>query len=434
MKKIATGITLLIAGILAGILFQSNTGFYGGTGMRSETAVNDGPKSTDREASAKSGGEILYWVAPMEPAYRRDEPGKSPMGMDLVPVYAGDESEPGTVTISPAVVNNLGVRTDVVERGKLGRMIRTVGYVDYDETRISHVHTRTEGWIEVLKVRAEGERVSRGQHLFDLYSPAMINAQEEYIQALERGSQGLIRAGRQKLSALGISSGQIEDIEKTRKARQYIGFYAPQSGVLSRLNVREGMYIDPATEVMSLANLERIWLIAEVFEREADWVEIGQTAEAEISALPGRTWEGEVDYIYPDLDPVTRTLRVRLGFENPDYALMPNMYARVRIQGDPGENVLSIPREALIRGADNERVILALGDGRFRAREVVAGIESGDRIEIRKGLQEGERIVTSAQFLLDSEASLKASLQRMEAPDDMNGMEGVEAGGEHEHD
>ena len=407
MNRPLTIFLLLLAGLVAGAVLQARTGLLSVAGGAMTLHGQEAMDSAERK--------VLYWVAPMDPSYRRDRPGKSPMGMDLVPVYADQQAgaDAGTVRIDPVVVNNLGVRDAAVARGTLARAVDTVGYIDYDETRISHVHVRKEGWIEKLRVRAAGEMIRDGQPLFDLYSPAMVNAQEEYLQALARGGRGLVQASREKLAALGVSTAQIAALEKTGKASQYIRFYAPQAGVLARLNVREGMYIRPETEVMSLANLDRIWLIAEVFEREADWVDVGQQARAVIPALENRVLQGRVEYIYPDLDPVTRTLRVRLSFANADGKLKPNMYAHIQIQAQPREGVLSIPREALISDGQAQRVILALGGGRFQARPVVAGMESGDRVEIVRGLQAGERVVTSAQFLIDSEASLKASLMRM---------------------
>ena len=377
-----------------------------------------------KEAEEPKEKKILYWVAPMDANYRRDEPGKSPMGMDLVPVY--DDGEDGiTVKISPQVENNMGVRTAIVKKDKLWRRIDTVGYVDFDENKISHIHLRTKGWIEKLLVKSEGERVKKGQLLFEVYSPELVNAQEEYLQALRSGHKGLSSASRERLEALGISSEQINKLKKKRKVSQYVKILAKQDGIIAKLNVREGMFVMPQKEVLSLADLSSIWILAEVFESQADWVKQGQSAEVTLSYLPGRDWEGKVEYIYPSLDPKTRTLKVRLRFDNVDEALKPNMFANVTIYGGAKRDVIIIPREALIRTGNDERVIISVGKGRFQPRDVTAGIESGEYIEIINGLKVGDKVVTSGQFLIDSEASLKASIARMSDPkDDMGDMKG----------
>jgi Cu(I)/Ag(I) efflux system membrane fusion protein len=379
-------------------------------------------------ASSADDGEkeILYWIAPMDANYRRDKPGKSPMGMELVPVYADEDGGDGnSVTIAPEVVQNLGVRTAVAERSRLWRGIDTVGYVDYDESKVSHIHLRTEGWIENLVVESEGERVTKGQRLFELYSPELVNAQEEFVQALNVGNKGLIRASRSRLDALGIPASQVKRLEENRKPSQTIPIYAPQDGVVSTLQVREGMFIKPSTRIMSLADLSSVWLLAEIFERQVDWVKVGQPAEVSLAFLPGRTWEGKVEYIYPSLDPKTRTLKARLRFSNPDEALKPNMYANVKIYGGPKDDVIVIPIEALIRTGREERVIIARGEGRFESRPVRAGIESGEWVEILEGVEPGDNIVVSGQFLIDSEASLKASMMRMTETDKSNGEQSV---------
>ena len=375
---------------------------------------------------AEEDKEILYWVAPMDPNYRRDKPGKSPMGMDLTPVYADDNESGSVVTISPEVIQNLGVRTDRAERTRLWRGIDTVGYLDFDETKVSHIHLRTEGWIEKMTVQSEGERVKKGDFLFDLYSPKLVNAQEELVTAIASGSKNLIRASKERLSALGVSGQQITQLLKDKKILQRISIYAPQDGVISSLTVREGMFVKPANRVMSLADLSSIWILAEVFERQTQWVNNGQPAEVRLSYLPGKVWEGNVEYIYPSLDPKTRTLKVRLRFNNPDEFLKPNMYANVRIFGGPKENIIVIPVEGLIRTGRNERVIIALDEGRFEARNVTAGIESGDYVEILEGIDEGEMIVTSGQFLIDSEASMRASLKRMSHSGNLTDDKGME--------
>jgi Cu(I)/Ag(I) efflux system membrane fusion protein len=228
--------------------------------------VPAGPAQADDER------EILYWVAPMDPNYRRDKPGKSPMGMDLVPVYADSAGDSDTVRIDPAMVENLGVRTALVERGPLWRRIDTVGYVAFDERRISHIHMRTDGWIEKLYVKSNGERVKKGDLLFELYSPDLVNAQEEYVQALRGSSDYLRQASRERLEALGVSGGQIRQVKKSRHASQRVKIYAPQDGMIDSLNVREGMYVKPATEVMALADLSSVWLLVDIFERQSDWV------------------------------------------------------------------------------------------------------------------------------------------------------------------
>ncbi len=365
-------------------------------------------------AIAAEDKEVLYWVAPMDPNYRRDKPGKSPMGMELIPFYAGGETDASTVTISPAVVQNLGVRTAKSELTRLWRGIDTVGYVGFDESKVSHIHLRTEGWIEKLVVDSEGDRVKKGAFLFDVYSPLLVSAQEELVTAIATGNKTLISATKERLSALGISSKQIRELQRTKKVRQIISVYSPQDGVVSRFPVRDGMFVKPSQDVMTLADLSSVWLLAEVFERQAEWVEVGQPAEVRLSYIPGRVWKGKVEYIYPTLDAKTRTLKVRLRFDNPDEKLKPNMYANVRIFGGAKEDTIVIPLEALIRTGREERVIIALGDGRFKARIVKAGIESGEFVEILEGLDAGETVVTSGQFLIDSEASMRASLNRME--------------------
>ena len=367
--------------------------------------------------------EVLYWVAPMDPNYKRDKPGKSPMGMDLVPVYKNEQQTSGNeVVIAPEVVQNLGVRTAIVERSKLWRRINTVGFVDYDESKVSHIHLRTQGWIENLTMQSEGDRVQKGQLLFKLYSPELVNAQEEYLQALTLGNKTLVNASKQRLAALGIPSSEIKRLNKQRTARQTISYYAPQDGVVSSLKVRDGMYVKPENQIATLADLSTVWVMAEIFEQQGSWVEVGQPAEVQFSYLPGETFKGTVEYVYPSLDQMTRALTVRLKFDNPGEALKPNMFGDVYIFAGAKENIIVVPRESLIRTGTSERVILAKGKGRFEPREVVSGIESGDWIEIQSGLSEGEHVVISGQFLIDSEASTKASFTRMTSLESKNDM------------
>jgi len=373
--------------------------------------------------------EILYWVAPMDPNFKRDEPGKSPMGMDLVPVYADAGGDDNAIRIDPAVINNLGVRTAEVESGPLWRRIDAVASIDVDENLVSHINLRTQGWVERMVVKSEGERIKKGDLLFELYSPDLLNGQEEYVQALASGNNGLIRASRERLIALGLEDAQIKALRRSRKTQRLVKVFAPQDGIVSSLKVGEGMFVKPATTIMTLSDLSRVWVLAEVFERQADWVAVGQPAEVSLPYLPGRVWDGKVEYIYPELNPKTRTLRVRLVFDNPDEALKPNMYGKAAIYAGPTADVLSVPREALIRSGSGNRVVVALGDGRFESREVLVGIESGDWTEIAEGVNEGEDVVVSAQFLIDSEASIKGSFVRLEAGDDNSEATPVQATG-----
>jgi len=376
--------------------------------------------STPTEEGADAGsGEaertILYWKAPMDPNYRSDKPGKSPMGMDLVPVYASEsDGNESIVAINPTIVNNLGVRTAVAERGVLSRRVETVGYVGYDEDTLQHIHTRVDGWIEELMIKSTGDRVSRGQVLFELYSPTLVNAEEEYLTVLRSRNSALHQASRERLVSLGVPLAEIDRLDASRTVNRRMQVLSPTDGFLAELGVREGIFITPSTNVMSIAELDRVWVLAEVFERQAGWIQTGQLAEVELDYLPGQRWQGRVDYVYPELDPMTRTLKVRLRFDNEAEVLRPNMFARVTIHGTETPAVVHIPRAALIRGGAVDRVVLALGDGKFRTQPVQVGIESGDEVEIRTGLEAGDYVVTSGQFLIDSESNVDSALARMQ--------------------
>jgi len=378
--------------------------------------ISDGGEMS---ASVEAEPQPLYWVAPMDANYRRDKPGKSPMGMDLVPVYeeeqAGDDE--GAVRISAAVENNLGVRTSPVVSGPLTMPINTVGYVAFDESRLTHIHSRVDGWVEVLNVTSEGDRVKKGQTLYELYSPTLVNAQEEYLAAYRSGNAVLLKASRRRLQSFGLTSLQINALEKRGSVDQRVRLVAEADGIVSKLNVREGMFVKPATEVMSLGVLDHVWVIAEVFERQSGWVMPGQKVLMTVAALPGRTWEGTVDYLYPVLDSKTRTLRVRILFDNQDFTLKPNMFANLTFFSQVKDEVLSVPREAVIRGGRHDRVVVRLEDGKFTSRLVKTGQEFDGHIEIMDGLQKGEAVVTSAQFLIDSESNIDAEIARMENPE-----------------
>ncbi len=376
-------------------------------------AIASAPAGPTAAASERKPAKYRH---PMNPTIFSDTPAKDDMGMDYIPVYLDDAGDGPGITIAPEVVNNLGVRTAPVERGDLARRIETVGYVDYDERALGHVHLRANGWVENLKVRTLGERVRKGDLLMEVYAPDLTNAQEEYLQSLRGGISLLKVSARDRLLALGVSESQIQQVEKEGRVRQLTAVYARQDGLVSALNIREGMYVMPQIELMTLADPSTIWIKVEVFEQQAGWLAVGQKAEVRLPHAPGEVWQGAVEYIYPDVNPKTRTVRARLRFPNPGERLKFNMFADVVIHATPRANVPHIPREALIPTGAEQRVIVALGAGRFEARPVETGIEAGDRVEIRSGLEPGEQVVTSAQFLLDSESSIRASLKRLTAP------------------
>jgi membrane fusion protein, copper/silver efflux system len=366
-------------------------------------------KSTDKK--------ILYWIAPMDPNYRRDKPGKSPMGMDLIPVYEGGNAtqEDTSIKNSPNVEHNLGVRTTKVKRQNISRVIDTVGSITVDENRIEHTHVYTDGWIKELLVKTKGEKVTKGQLLFRIYSPALVNAQKEYLLALKAKNTTLQEAAKKKLYSLGFSKKQMTTLKKSKKVSELVDAYSEQGGILSQLNVAEGMFVKPDTMIIVVEDLSKIWLIAEVFERQSNWVKVGQKAEMSLPYIPGKTWPGEVNYIYPELDPKSHTLKVRMIFENESGDLKLNMFADVKIYADPKKASLVIPREAVIYTGKETRVVVKTGKGSYIVRPIKIGIEFDEMVEVLEGLKAEEIIVTSAQFLIDSESSLSASYTRTDA-------------------
>ncbi len=396
----------IIAVIIGAALGAGALSLFQGTG-----SSGNGNEATSAEKKP------LYWVAPMDASYRRDKPGKSPMGMDLIPVYeegvSDDDFGSGAVKIAPHVVNNLGVRTAPVELKHMHTEISTVGYVQYDEDKLVHIHPRVDGWIEKLYVKAAGNPVKKGQPLYTLYSPQLVNAQEELLIALKRNNKSLIVAAKDRLKALQLSPTFINELEKTRKVQQTVTFYSPQAGVIDGLKIREGFYVKPGNTLLSIGQLEQVWVEAEVFERDAALVKEGLPVSMTLDYLPGKEWVGVVDYVYPTLNSKTRTLRVRLKFDNTDYQLKPNMFAQVSIHVNQTQSTLLVPKEAVIRTGKQDRVVLALGEGQFKSIEVTIGRVDKESIEILDGLTEDDVIVTSAQFLIDSESSKSSDFKRM---------------------
>lgn len=367
-------------------------------------------------AQVNDESKPLYWVAPMDSNYRRDKPGKSPMGMDLIPVYEendGGSASPGAIKISPEVVNNLGVRYAQVSQQILSTEIKTVGYINYDEDLLSHIHPRVEGWIEKLYIKAEGDPLTRGQPLYELYSPSLVSAQEEFLLALSRKNRQLIRAARARLQALQIPDSLIQKLEKQKQVSQTITFYSPRDGFVDNLNIREGFFVKPGTMLMSIGELKKVWVEAEIFERQVSFVKAGMPAEMQLDYLPGKNWQGKVDYIYPKLDAKTRTVKLRLVFDNQDGFLKPNMFAQVLIHGQAERKSMVVPKQAVIRTGRQDRVVVALDEGRFKSVEVNLGMQNESSVEILSGLKDDDKVVVSAQFLIDSESSKTSDFMRM---------------------
>ncbi len=373
-------------------------------------------KMTETSKSAtKKEKKVKYWVAPMNPTYRRDKPGKSPMGMDLVPVYEdeGSGSDDSSIKISPRVINNLGVITASAKYEPISKAIDTVGYVAANEDDIENVNSFIDGWVRNLRITAVGDPVRKGQVLFELYSPSLVNAQQELVLALQNNNQQLVEASRKKLITLGLTSSQINELQRTRKVKQQIEVYAKSSGIISKLSIRDGIYIKPDKILMTIEDLSSVWIRVEVYEAQSDWVKLNQIAQATFPGLPGKVWQGEVIYIYPTLDKITHTLAVRLQFPNPNLTLKPDMYASVKILIPTSKKSLVIPTFSVITTGKGSHVILSLGKGRFRPQEVILGDESNGKIEVLRGLSKGDEVVTSGQFLIDSESNLSAAFERL---------------------
>lgn len=394
MKSTIKTLAILIIGVLIGMF---------GTRLL--------PQKSDKKVERK----ILYWVAPMNKNYKRNKPGKSPMGMDLVPVYADGNthaSHKHGIKINPIVQNNIAIKVAKAKKQSFSNKIDTVGYVVADENKIDKINSYVDGWIRNLQVNTNGETVKKGQLLFELYSPTLISAEEEYLLAL-RDNKSLIKSSRQKLKTLGMSDSQINTLKQTKQAEKTLKVYAEVDGVISHLTIRDGAFIKPAQTLMMITDLSNIWVDAEVYDKDAAKVKLGQKAMATFNAYSNKEWLGELIFIDPELNPKTRTLKVRLAFPNPDLLLKPNMYADISIYANKINDVLAIPLSAVIQNNNMSYVIVSGKNNTFYAKEVIVGQTLDDAIEIKKGLTEGQKVVISGQFLIDSESNVQQSLMRL---------------------
>lgn len=382
-----------------------------------ETAKR-GPAATTGERKVK------YYKSTMMPGEVRQTPGKDSMGMEMVPAYEDEAAaaQSQIIEVDPVTTQNMGIRTATVRRGPLRRVIRTVGSIDYNETALEDVTTKFKGWIEKLHVDATGQQVHRGDPLFEVYSPELYSAQREYLLAIEQGTNtpdgaSLKTSALTKLRFFDISAAQIAELDRTREPTKTLSILAPRDGFVVEKMVVQGQMVDPGMKLYRLADLGLVWVQAQIYEQDLAYIKLGQEATVTLSYLPDREFRGRVTYVYPNVDEKTRTARVRMEFHNPGFFLKPGMFATVQVACELDPSVLLAPDMAILRSGEKNTVFVALDGGKFEPRTVTLGPQAeNDTYQILSGLNEGERIVTSGQFMLDSESQLREAIQKMLQP------------------
>ncbi|MAZ44194.1 MAG: efflux transporter periplasmic adaptor subunit [Legionellales bacterium] len=402
---------LIIGSFLLGTLFSKN-------------------EDAGADSVAVAEEKPLFYRNPMNPDVTSPVPAKDSMGMDYVPVYANTDSstsKPGTVSIDPVTVQNIGVRTAIAQMETFGRNIRAVGRIGFDEERMINLHPKIEGWIEEINVDKTGENVEENQILLSIYSPMLVTTQQEYLLALEnyqtlkdssfsdvkQGASALLESTRERLSLLDVPDHQVEELEKNKKIKKNIHIHSPFTGTVVKIGAREGQYVTPKDELYMIVDLSTVWVYADIYDYEIPWVREEDKVSMTLTSVPGEKFEGKVSYIYPYAETKTRTTKVRILFDNPHGKLRPNMFADVNIQPKSMENVLTIPAEAVIRSGKRDQVFVMLSPGKYEPRQVSLGIESNGKVAVLSGVEVGEEVVTSAQFLVDSESKLREASAKM---------------------
>ncbi len=410
--------TIVAVGAAVGVALAAG-GFFVGQ-RRAHQQMAQAPAAETQAGTPER--KVLYYHDPMFPQQKFDKPGKSPfMDMQLVPVYADQKGDEGGVTVSARVQQNLGIRIAPVEIAEFKQEMPAVGTVQADERRIARAEVRTAGWIERLHVRAANDPVRAGQTLAEIYSPELLAAQEEYLLArrmaqANAADEPLARAARRRLELLGFPPASFAQLESSGAASRRVPILAPISGVVSELGVREGAMVSMGMPAFTLTDLSSVWITVEVPEAQGALLKPGLRAEARVQTLPGKTFEGRLDYVYPELNVQTRTLKARVTLPNPRLELKPGMFVHVSLVS-AARKLLTVPTEAVIRTGTRTVVVVADGE-RFRVETVKTGAEFGGRTEILAGIKQGERVVASGQFLIDSEASLRTTLERLESTGD----------------
>ncbi|MGI9103503.1 MAG: efflux RND transporter periplasmic adaptor subunit [Terriglobales bacterium] len=405
--------------------------FYGGKVIAAFQHEHSSPSPAATQAAAKGERKILYWYDPMHPQYKSDKPGIAPdCGMELVPKYADEQSAsmtPGSVMISADRQQLIGVRTAEVKREALARELRTTGQVVTDETKIAHVHVKINGFIDKVYVDYIGQLVKKGQPLFTLYSPDLVATQEEYLIAkrgekalggssfaeVAQGSQSLLRSTRERLKLWDISDEQIKMLDQTGEVSRTLTFYSPIAGFVTDRKAFPNTSVNPDTELYTVSDLSTVWVNADIFEYEVPFVKLGQQAEIQLSYYPGKTWSGRVSFVYPTVDPATRTVKVRLEFPNPDFQLKPQMFADVLLKVSYGNSIV-VPQEAVLDSGKEQTVFIAHEGGYFEPRKITTGAKLDGKVIVLSGLKAGETVVTSGNFLIDSESRLKSATGSMQ--------------------
>ena len=373
----------------------------------------------------------LFYRNPMNPEITSPMPAKDNMGMDYIPVYSDDsnkKSEPtGAVSIDPVTVQNMGVRTAIAQTSELSHDIKTIGHVTYDEQRITRLHPKTEGWIEKMFISKTGESVKKGTMLLSLYSPQLVSSQQEYLLALSSletlkdspfddiriGAEKMVKTARERLELLDVPEHQIHGLEHTGKIKKGLHIHSPFNGIVMNIGAREGQHVTPQTELYMLADLSKVWVFADVYESELPWVNVDDHVEMTLTGIPNKVFKGKLSYIYPYAEAKTRTIKVRLEFDNSDLLLKPDMFANVTIKTQQQNNMITVPSEAIVRSGERDQVFVVRKQGKFEPRIVEIGFSSNGLTQIVKGISSGEEVVTSSQFLIDSESKLRESTAKM---------------------
>jgi Cu(I)/Ag(I) efflux system membrane fusion protein len=416
---------LIIAPIMLAV------GLAGGYWFADSNLVNKLPVSTS------SDQQVLFYRNPMDPSVTSPTPAKDAMGMDYVPVYKEDvrdlNTSSGSVEIDGITVQNIGVRTAKAVQTTLSHTVRAVGRVTYDEERMVHLHPKTEGWIEKLHVDKTGQWVKKDTDLLSIYSPQLVASQQEYILALNNlkvlkkspiediryGAEQLLKSSRERLKLLDVPAHQLRALDRSQKIKKSIHIHAPAGGIVMKIGAREGQFVTPATEIYMIADLRKVWVYAGIYEYELPWVRQGDSVEMQLAGIPGKIFKGHLAFIYPYAEAKTRTIKVRLVFDNPDLLLKPEMFAEVTIHAGKQVNAVVIPSEAVIRSGSRNQVFVVRAPGKFEPRLVTLGLASNGKVAVLEGVKPGEEVVTSAQFLIDSESKLReATAKLLQATDD----------------